>query len=65
VNRLSGDQALGYASAATIDTGNLTLYATEFDMTFARADYLGRWTEFISLAGLDPAIGNIPSSYVR
>jgi outer membrane protein TolC len=65
VNRLSGDQALGYASAATIDTGNLTLYATEFDMTFARADYLGRWTEFISLAGLDPAIENIPSSYVR
>jgi outer membrane protein TolC len=65
VKRLSEDKALGYASQATIDTGLLNEYASEFDMTFARSDYLGRWTEFISLAGLDPAIGNISPSYVR
>jgi outer membrane protein TolC len=65
VKRLSGDKALGYASQATIDTGTLDLYATEFDMTSARADYLGKWTEFVSLAGLDPAIENISSRYDR
>jgi outer membrane protein TolC len=65
VKRLGGDKALGYASQATIDTGTLTLYSTEFDMTLARADYLGRWTEFVSLAGIDPAMENIPPRYDR
>jgi hypothetical protein len=65
VKRLTDDKALGYASQATIDTGILNLYATEFEMAYARADYLGHWTEFISLAGLDPAIGNISPSYDR
>jgi outer membrane protein TolC len=65
VKRLSDDKALGYASQATIDTGVLDLDASEFDATFARGDYLGRWTEYISLAGLDPAIDNISPRYVR
>lgn len=65
VKRLGGDQALGYASNATIDTGKLNLYASEFDMANARSDYLGRWTEFVSLAGLDPAIENLPPRYDR
>jgi outer membrane protein, multidrug efflux system len=65
VKRLSEDKALGYASQATIDTGILNQYASQFDMTYARSDYLGHWTEYISLAGLDPAIDNISSRYVR
>jgi outer membrane protein TolC len=65
VKRLGDDKALGYASQATIDTGILDLDATEFDTTYARADYLGRWSEFISLAGLDPATDNISPRYVR
>jgi outer membrane protein TolC len=65
VKRLGDDRSLGFASLATIDTGTLTLYATELLQVSARGDYLGRWTEFISLAGLDPAIDNVPSSYVR
>jgi outer membrane protein TolC len=65
VQRLNADQALGFASQATIDAGKLNLYATEFDMTNARSDYLGRWTEFVSLAGLDPAIENISPRYDR
>ena len=65
VKRLSEDRSLGFASQATIDTGTLNLYATEFDQAVARSEYLGQWTEFISLAGLDPAIDNVPSSYVR
>jgi outer membrane protein TolC len=65
VKRLGDDKTLGYASQATIDTGLVTLYATEFNMAYARSDYFGRWTEFISLAGIDPALANLPSRYVR
>jgi outer membrane protein TolC len=65
VRRLSEDKNLGYASEATIDTGRVTLYAWEFNMAYARSDYFSRWTEFVSLAGLDPALANLPSRYVR
>lgn len=65
VKRLADDKDLGYASQATIDTGVLNLYATEFQVAYGRADYLSRWSEFISLAGIDPAIANISPRYVR
>jgi outer membrane protein TolC len=65
VKRLNGDKALGYASQATIDAGILTLDATDFDQALARSDYLSHWTEFISMIGIDPALDNIPSHYVR
>jgi len=65
VKRLSGEKTLGYASQASIDLGLQTLYATEFQMSEARADLLGRWTDFISLAGIDPALSNISPRYVR
>ncbi len=65
VKRLGDDKNLGYASQATIDTGIVTLYATEFNMAYARSDYFSRWTEFISIAGIDPALANLQSRYVR
>jgi outer membrane protein TolC len=65
VKRLAQDKVLGYASQATIDAGVLTLYSTEFNMVFARGEYLGRWTEFISLAGIDPALDNLSPRYAR
>jgi outer membrane protein TolC len=65
VKQLDEDKALGYASQATIDQGVLNYYATQYLMANARSDYLGRWTEFISLAGIDPAISNISQRYVR
>jgi outer membrane protein TolC len=65
VKRLGDDKSLGYASQATIDSGIVTLYATEFNMAYARSDYFSRWTEFISIAGIDPALANLQSRYVR
>lgn len=65
VKRLGQDKDLGYASQATIDTGVLNLYATEYIMAYARSEYLSRWTEFISLAGIDPALANLSSRYAR
>ena len=65
VKRLADDQKLGYASQATIDSGVLTLYSTEFQVVTSRTDYFSRWSEFISLAGIDPALANLPPRYAR
>jgi outer membrane protein TolC len=65
VKRLGQDKDLGYASQATIDSGITNLYATEYNMTYARADFFSRWTEFVSIAGVDPALANVSSRYVR
>jgi outer membrane protein TolC len=65
VKRLNQDLALGYASQATIDAGILDFYGTEYQQVFARSDFWSRWTEFVSLAGDDPALANLSSRYVR
>ena len=65
VKRLGDDRNLGYGSQATIDAGIVTQNATQYYMALARAEYLGRWTDFVSLAGVDPAIENLPQRYVR
>lgn len=65
VKRFKQDKDLGYASDATIDAGTLNLNATQYNMYQARSTYLGNWTDFISLAGIDPAVDNVPSRYVR
>jgi outer membrane protein TolC len=65
VKRLGDDRNLGYGSQATIDAGIVNQNATQYYMAQARADYLSRWTDFVSLAGIDPAIENLPERYVR
>jgi len=65
VKRITEDLKLGYASPATVEQSTMNAYVTEYDMANARTDYFNKWTEFISLAGLDPAIANISPRYVR
>jgi hypothetical protein len=65
VKKVMDDLKLGYASQATVEASTMNLYGTDVDQANARTDYLNRWTEFISLAGLDPAIANISPRYVR
>ena len=65
VQRVNEDLKLGYASPATVEASTSNLYQTEFDLSIAETDYLSKWCEFISLAGIDPAMANLPSRYVR
>jgi outer membrane protein TolC len=65
VKRLGQDQGLGYASQASIDSGVLTMYSSDFQRALARAALCDAWAEFISLSGNDPALGNISQRYVR
>ena len=65
VKRVTEELQLGNASQATLEASTSNLYNTEYDLAFADTDYLSKWTDFISLAGIDPAMANIPSRYVR
>ena len=65
VRRILDDVKLGYASQATIESSNLNLYNQDVDLAGARTAFLQQWSEFVSLAGLDPAMGNISTRYVR
>ncbi|HXQ81263.1 MAG TPA: TolC family protein [Opitutaceae bacterium] len=65
VKRITEDLKLGYASPATVEQSTMNLYLTEVDVANARTDYFSRWSEFISLAGIDPAIANVSPRYVR
>lgn len=65
VKRVNDDLKLGYASQATLEISTYNLYQTEYDLAFAETDYLSKWTDFISLAGIDPAMANLPTRYVR
>jgi len=65
VKRLKDDSGLGFVSQASIDAGVQGLYVTDYQMVNARSDFLNRWVEFISQAGIDPAISNLSPRYVR
>jgi hypothetical protein len=65
VKRVGEDLKLGYASQATLEASTSNFYQTDYELANAQTEYLSRWTEFISLAGIDPAIGNISPRYVR
>jgi outer membrane protein TolC len=65
VRRIGDDKSLGYASQASVDSGILTLYSTAYLQAYGRTDFYSRWTEFVSLAGVDPILSNLPSRYVR
>jgi len=53
------------ASQDDVDRATGSLRAAEAAAMAARADYLNRWTEFVSHVGADPAMNNLPPRYVR
>lgn len=53
------------ASQDDVDRAIGGLRAAEVTAMAARADYLNRWTEFVSHVGADPAMNNLPPRYVR
>jgi outer membrane protein TolC len=65
VKRVTEDVKLGYASQATLETSTSNFYQTEYELSIAETDYLSKWSEFISLAGIDPALENLPSRYAH
>jgi outer membrane protein TolC len=56
---------LGNAPETGIQAATASRYQWEARSANARVNFLARWSEFVSLAGLDPVINHLPSRYVR
>lgn len=62
VKTATEDLARGVGSQATIDGAQAAARAAEWVALLNRVEYLNRWSEFASLAGIDPALANVPAN---
>lgn len=65
VKYLTTEFDLGKQPQSAIDRANLNLYVSEFNNANARAMFLWHWSEFVSLAGTDPALNQLPAYHAR
>lgn len=56
---------LGNAPESGIAAATANRYEWEARSTSARANFLARWSEFVSLAGLDPVVNHLPARHAR
>lgn len=65
LKRVQDEQAGGRMTQGDVDRAQLALMQAESRILPARAEYLNRWAEFVSLVGADPAMNHVPARYVR
>jgi len=65
VKRAQEEIALGKLPPTALQAANNALYQSEAVDAAARATFLVRWSEFVSLVGEDPALNLIPVRYAR
>ncbi|MEY4940022.1 MAG: hypothetical protein RIQ93_1757 [Verrucomicrobiota bacterium] len=63
--RMEEDRQRGKASQSTIEAVRLQRYQAEVNNAAARANFFGTWSAFVSRAGLDPMLKNLPFRHVR
>ncbi|HVS51463.1 MAG TPA: TolC family protein [Opitutaceae bacterium] len=63
--QLEAELPRGTVSPSMIGATKVSRYQAEADRASMRANFFGRWSELVSLAGLDPAINTLPARYVR
>jgi outer membrane protein TolC len=65
LTEMEAEHAAGRKSQADVDQAKLAVANAEAGILPARADYLMKWTEFVSLVGADPAMNYLPGRYAR
>lgn len=63
--RLTEEVKLGNRPQSEIDDVTSIMYLSNASSVAARATLLGKWSEFVSLAGADPALQNISVRHAR
>lgn len=63
--RLAEESALGQVARAEIERADANILVSQANAFAVRAKFYADWSEFISIAGLDPVLQNLPSRYVR
>lgn len=65
VKKTASDVKNGVSPQSTLDAFTQMANKAEYDSIVARADFLSRWSEYVSTLGVDPALQNLPSRYFR
>lgn len=63
--RQRDELAAGRAAESAVASARLNLLHHQAHNANLRTSFLARWSEFVSLAGLDPAMNNLPARYAR
>jgi outer membrane protein TolC len=65
LRQTTADFKFGAVQQSAVDAAQYSLYVSEQSQLSARADFLSRWSAFVSLVDADPALGQLPVQYVR
>lgn len=63
--RAAEEVELGNLPKGDVERAQIGILQADAATFTARAAFLGRWSEFVSLAGHDPVLNNVPASHVR
>lgn len=63
--RVSEEYKLGNTPQTTVDETTALYYNSDVAALTARAEFLTRWGDFVSLIGADPLMNQLPARYVR
>lgn len=64
VRTMQDDMQRGLVSKAAVEAAIGSLYASEQTLASQRADFLTRWSEFVSTLGQDPILQQLPAKYL-
>ena len=65
VDKVSNDVKSGVSPQSLLDTIVQNANLAEIAAVGARADFLSRWSDYVSLLGADPVVNNLPARYLR
>ena len=65
VDQANADHQYGAMPQSAVDNANYALYVSEYGRASARIDFFSRWSAYVSLLGVDPALTALPAKYVR
>lgn len=63
--RIADEVALGKMAPGEVDRAQVGILAAEANALASRAAFLDRWSSFVSVAGDDPVLNNLPVRHVR
>ena len=63
--RIADEVALGNMPKGEVERAQLGIIQADAANLAARATYLGRWSDFVALAGNDPLLQNLPARHAR